>query len=401
MNHDFCYLNLNTGEIGSLRDDQAADNYFRQTTGVKIFVLPYRNIDTVWAEDNRYSELAALVSGLKEHTLELAQPSPPPAAEGLIRVPTERTRSAPRTDNLADTIDTWQPHADTFVRFTDCAGVNIEHFCRKLVDSRGATEHCLVFLHGAAFRRLHDLTVLSVTSFPSFLLRDNGRLRDDSGKWTEAIGTMEAWIGAGWLSLTQYQLCPSPSEGCDNCKDLLIQCYKRIEHQIDDECTALCDRYLRSGIKASNRVPTGTAIDATKRLVARLLTAYLPRFTESTTSPDWQAYGADADTGMLALYGPTPWANWFDPRLGPLEQDLLFESWLTPFANKENIWTLQPASLALLFWAARVMDLPFTNNPQQFIQHHDWRSWFGNRCHWDKPQPQTKSTRDSGFTPPL
>ena len=359
MTHDYSYIDLGSERSGPLEGVLSARDLLGDDPGLKVVVLPYRNIEAVWTETNRYSLLHSLVRGLRQSRLKPVEP----VSDGdtsVIWAPHENTA------------DTRAPGTDTFMRFTDCRRAEIDQLCHALIGARNATDYCIVFLHAAAFRRLHDIAEYSATTFPSFLLRDDGELRRQPGRWDSASKQSAAWLGAGWLNLAQRE----------QCADVSPKCYDQIGHLIDQESIALCERHLLSGITESTRVPSASEIKSTRRQVALLLTAYLPQFKEHPDSTYWQTYGADAETGLLPLFGPAPWENWLDPRLGALERDLLFEGWLTPFEDQAGARTLQPASLTLLFWAARVMDLRFTDEPQEFIDHHDWHGWFGNRCDW-------------------
>ncbi|MGZ8158188.1 MAG: hypothetical protein ACXWT1_03555 [Methylobacter sp.] len=77
--------------------------------------------------------------------------------------------------------------------------------------------------------------------------------------------------------------------------------------------------------------------------------------------------------------GPMPW-----PGMGALHQHLrhlFLDGWLTLWPVGDELY-LHPASLALLYWAARWADKPFTQSPEQFIKHYAWDrgEWFGG--HW-------------------
>ena len=362
MTDDFSYIDLNALQNGPLLSDQGARAAFESSTGIKILVLPYRNLAHEWTQNNRFKQLNTLISNNLEDN--------PFHSSG------------------------WEPKAKTYLRFTDCDSTKIHQLCEALVRPRNIMDDCLVFLHGAAFRRLHNMEEFSAFAAPSFLLRNDGALRcDTTGQWKDQIDQSEAWLGAGWFINTQRSLCPNPSRKCHGqCQDFSGQCYERLGQRIDNECKALCERHLLAGINNPAGRPSVAEIEIKRRQIALLLTAYLPRFTQTPDCPVWQPYGADAITGRRPLRGPVPWNGWSDQRMVPLEQDLLFEGWLTPFVDTEGNWTLQPASLTLLFWAARVMDLPFTKDPHTFINHHDWRGWFGKRCRWQREQPPTGAT---------
>jgi len=363
MTDDFSYIDLNALRNGPLSSDQDARAAFESSTGVKILVLPYANIADKWTPDNHFRQLHGLVSNLTEN---------PPQPDG------------------------WEPKAGTYLRFTDCDRTKIYQLCEALVRPRNISGDCLVFLHGPVFRRLHNLEEFSAFADPSFLLRDDGALRRDTGEWKDSIDESDAWLGAGWFIRTQRDQCPDPSRQChDQCQDFSGQCYERLGQRIDAKCKALCERHLLAGINDPAGRPSAADIEIKRRQIALLLTAYLPRFTQNPDHdhPVWQPYGADAKTGRRPLRGPVPWNGWRDQRLVPLEQDLLFEGWLTPIADAHGNWTLQPASLTLLFWAARVMDLPYTEDPQKFIKHHKWQGWFGDRYDWPPKQPPTGADR--------
>lgn len=344
MSHSFSFIDLTSGKTRPLQDDQALDDGGH---GIKVFVLPYRNIEANWSTKDDYCSLRTLTNKF---------------VEGAFQT------------------NTWIPDEGTYLRFKECGKTDIDSLCQSLIRPLRMSQNCLVFLHATAFRKLMNIARYSATTLPSFLLRDDGALRRGAAAELKTeIDRLDAWLGAGWLSLTQRRRCPERSS----------QCYEQLGYLINDECKLLCERHLLGEIMDLARRPSITEIETKRRQVARLLTAYLPRFRDPPYYPGWQAYGADAETGRQPLYGPVRWDSWLDQRMSPLEQDLLFEGWLTPFADVQTgRRTLQPASLTLLFWAARVMNLPFTENPQSFINHHDWRGWFGGRCQW-KPAPST------------
>jgi hypothetical protein len=67
---------------------------------------------------------------------------------------------------------------------------------------------------------------------------------------------------------------------------------------------------------------------------------------------------------------------------------LLFDGWLTLWpveeSGKINLY-LQPGSLALLYWAANIADMPHTESPETFLKSYNWSDpkWFGGqRKYW-------------------
>lgn len=345
ISNGFTYIDLNSGE--AIRTERRTGGIRESLQGLAVLVLPFLYLRDKWTQDLRPAPLRALCGGLEE-------------------------KPFPSED--------WVPQDGTYLRFTKGRHTHIDRLCQTLVRPPGMDGVCLVFLHAAAFRQVHDRVRYSATVLPSFLLCYHGALRHNEGTGpATSLQPEDAWVGGGWLSLDQATQCPEVS----------LQCFDRLASQIDDQCRGLCERHLLGKVEYAHGQPPAVEIARKQRQVARILCGYLPRFRESPNTTQWRHYGADAPNGRLPLHGPVPWRNWNDQRLGELEQDLVFEGWLTPFTDSSNRWTLQPASLILLFWAARVMDLPFTEDPEQFIMHHDWQGWFGNRCHWQSNPPST------------
>ena len=92
--------------------------------------------------------------------------------------------------------------------------------------------------------------------------------------------------------------------------------------------------------------------------------------------------------------GPMRWRGLLDDRMYLRRRHLLMDGWLTlwPYKQKDGETTMyvQPGSLALLYWAARKMDMPYTGSPEEFLEKYKWddNHWFGGK--WDRNSSKGK-----------
>ena len=70
--------------------------------------------------------------------------------------------------------------------------------------------------------------------------------------------------------------------------------------------------------------------------------------------------------------GPRLWKGLLDDSMTMHIRHLLLDGWLTLWADDKNVLYLQPSSLALLYWAALQVDMPYTDTPENFINNYDW-----------------------------
>lgn len=100
---------------------------------------------------------------------------------------------------------------------------------------------------------------------------------------------------------------------------------------------------------------------------------FLPGYWRDPAQRDQPPFPCHSPGGFA---GPIPW-----PGIDALHQHLrhlFLDGWLSLWKVDDELY-LQPASLALLYWAARRADKPFTEMPKQFIEHYAWdhAPWFG------------------------
>lgn len=246
-----------------------------------------------------------------------------------------------------------------------------------LADGAFAEKRVFVLNH-AALRDLRDYpNLLSQMNCAEYLLWDDG------GLWeTTAWDVRSAWIGAGWPCA---RLQKSWSADSSTWPELPSNQSERMNSAITD--LHQHDQHLMAYLAKDG----GHDNPDLKRL-------------------DWGNYGA-----ALLEFLPPFWRDDSQQRLPchtpgghgrPLEwrgldklhmhlRHLLLDSWLSLWSGQgENAGKLylQPASLAILYWAAQRMGKPFTDTPKNFLQHYRWDlcdSWFGGR--WRGLSPDEKA----------
>ena len=122
----------------------------------------------------------------------------------------------------------------------------------------------------------------------------------------------------------------------------------------------------------------------------RTLCDFLPYYFSRDKTKTFPS-SSSADQG-----GPKRWRGILDTPMNLYLRHLILDGWVTlwPVLEQDGNTRLyyQPGSLALLYWAARQADKPWTKTPKEFLEGYDWsdKRWFGGNWHypWKESPPQ-------------
>jgi len=190
-----------------------------------------------------------------------------------------------------------------------------------------------------------------------------------------------AWLGSGAVSLQLKHLCNSSKE---------VWPYPPALAQILDAAIKRLERYdhavVAHYIEKESREPPGYVSSD----YVRLLCNFLPDHRSRLNSDKFLSSNSLGDFG-----GPRPWSGVLDWRLQMMLIHLLLDGLLTLWPKTPETedsqgteLVLQPAGLAILYWAARTADMPWTRTPDEFLNNYQWDDsqevcWFGGRRrHW-------------------
>jgi len=182
-----------------------------------------------------------------------------------------------------------------------------------------------------------------------------------------------AWLGSGWLSsrleaaLAQNscgyatELCPYPSE---------IEVWAKAALQRLMEYDAVLLAHYRQEQKAD--LP---GWQSWQNYISTLCD-FLPYHQARAAGAPKGDYLPTNSSGGRG--GPRLWQGYLGPQVNMHIRHLLLDGWLTLWRVEDKLY-YQPGSLALLYWAAKHADKPYTNTPKEFIENYDWKSapWFG------------------------
>ncbi len=239
----------------------------------------------------------------------------------------------------------------------------IDAFCRKICQWQNEAKSILLFVNGVTYRELlrsgmHSEIVLDARRY---LVWDDGML------WSAELLPLtaeKAWAGNAWCRLIWY--CWYDSDHSE----------QKIDDELIDIINTEADALNQRRLTQLDLTPSGRnpRIDVAMRLFA-----YMPRYRD--VDGKYVYYPLHFQRGYVRpLDGPAPWKGLFDSRLSDLERDMILEGWLTLWPNPDQSgYTLQPASVLLLYWAAHTLGHLTDPNPDHFIQHHCWDGWFGGR----------------------
>ncbi|WP_089724122.1 hypothetical protein [Candidatus Thiosymbion oneisti] len=232
-------------------------------------------------------------------------------------------------------------------------------------------ETTVVILHAMAYEIIQRRSPIMHPQFHQYLLWD------DAGLWTDGLEEMEkadklsqCWHGAGWASELSREtggnglgLSPRLDQECSEAIGRLAAANRRLmdylsnpEHQNSPDETAPVDTasYLRT---LGDFLPFHWfELDGGRYIPTRVTRAY-------------------------NLGGPRIWEGLY--AIGNLYlRQLILDGWVTPWPHADRLY-YQPASLALLYWAARQLGKDYTRDADAFLDNYRWRepaNWFGG--HW-------------------
>lgn len=207
----------------------------------------------------------------------------------------------------------------------------------------------------------------------SYVDSDGYCLWDDGGLWEASAWQVPdksalAWRGSGWAHA--YISNGANANGAE-LSSVLENRINRAAEDLDLYGRSLLDyvtKHDNEHLPALERKPGVSYVAA--------LLEFLPGYRRDPAAHAQVPFPCHSAGGHG---GPMPW-----PGIEALHQHLrhlFLDGWLTLWPVGDELY-LQPASLALLYWAARWADKPFTQSPEQFIKHYAWDrgSWFGG--HW-------------------
>ncbi len=182
-----------------------------------------------------------------------------------------------------------------------------------------------------------------------------------------------AWLGSGWLSsrleATLMQNpgnyttdpCPYPPE---------IETWAKAALQRLMEYDAAFLAYYRKDQKAD--LPGWQSWQNYISTLCEFLPYHQARSPDASKG-DYLPTNSSGSRG-----GPRLWQGYLYPQVNMHIRHLLLDGWLTLWPVEDKLY-YQPGSLALLYWAAKHADKPYTNTPREFIENYDWNSatWFG------------------------
>ncbi|WGS86725.1 hypothetical protein [Methylomonas sp. UP202] len=183
-----------------------------------------------------------------------------------------------------------------------------------------------------------------------------------------------AWLGSGSISLQLDHLCQSSAETL-YFPPALAQLLEATISRLGRFDQAVLDYYREN----KNSEPSGFNHSD----YVRLLCDFLPDHRSRLNSEKFLNSNSLGDDG-----GPRPWQGVSDWRMEMKLMHLLLDGLLTLWPkdpDKESSegteLMLQPGSLAILYWAARTADMPWTKTPTEFLKNYQWDdpNWFGGR----------------------
>lgn len=182
-----------------------------------------------------------------------------------------------------------------------------------------------------------------------------------------------AWLGSGWLSSRlEGALAQNPSNYATDpypCPPEIEAWAKAaLERLMAYDAVLLA--YYRKEQKAD--LPGWQAWQNYIGTLCEFLPYHKPR---NSTNPKREDYLPTNSSGSRG--GPRLWQGYLGPQVNMHIRHLLLDGWLTLWPVEGKLY-YQPGSLALLYWAAKHADKPYTNSPKDFIENYDWSAaWFG------------------------
>lgn len=184
-----------------------------------------------------------------------------------------------------------------------------------------------------------------------------------------------AWLGSGAISLQLRHLCESDTQNPWPYPPALAQILDAAIARLERFDLAVMNYYRET----ESREPPGYRNSD----YVRLLCNFLPDHRSRLHPKKFLSSNSQGDFG-----GPRPWQGVSDWRMEMKLMHLLLDGLLTLWPkdpDKESSegteLMLQPGSLAILYWAARTADMPWTKTPTEFLKNYQWDdpNWFGGR----------------------
>ncbi len=185
-----------------------------------------------------------------------------------------------------------------------------------------------------------------------------------------------AWLGSGWLSSRlEGALAQNPSnyatEPCPYPPEIEAWAKAALERLMAYDTVLLA--YYRKEQKAD--LPGWQDWQNYIGTLCEFLPYHKPRSNPDAKKDDYLPTNSSGSRG-----GPRLWQGYLGPQVNMHIRHLLLDGWLTLWPVDGKLY-YQPGSLALLYWAAKLADKPYTNSPKEFIENYDWESrsghWFG------------------------
>ena len=250
---------------------------------------------------------------------------------------------------------------------------------RKDLNEGIYNKHCGFSMFQATYsdlfleRERYSGIVPGIMNFHELLLWDDGNLWvADSWAGESKRRNRLAWNGAGWMS-------SSMRDYAKNSPDEIFPIPPGFDVELQQANEALLRSLDELTVFYSGQ-PKPIFNRERGNNYVRALCEFLPYRRSSGRLP-WLPSNGLGDPG-----GPIRWQGLLANNLSMHKRHLLMDGWLSLWPGVNGNYYLQPASLALLFWAAREAGMPFTENPEAFIENyacHNDPLWFGG--HW-KPE---------------
>lgn len=182
-----------------------------------------------------------------------------------------------------------------------------------------------------------------------------------------------AWLGSGWLSSRQEgALEQNPSnyatDPCPYPPEIEAWAKAALERLMTYDTVLLA--YYRKEQKAD--LPGWQDWQNYISTLCEFLPYHKPRSNPDAKREDYLPTNSSGSRG-----GPRLWQGYLGPQVNMHIRHLLLDGWLTLWPVDGKLY-YQPGSLALLYWAAKHADKPYTNSPKDFIENYDWSAaWFG------------------------
>lgn len=274
----------------------------------------------------------------------------------------------------------------------------ISHFLRKIrADSTVSSQPfkaapAYAFSQASVYdlvgdREKSSVNIANSLGYHEYFLWDDNQLwtQDD---WNQALSNLGthgfdniqseqrlAWLGSGAISLQLSHLCETDPQNPWPYPSALAQILDAAVAKLERFDQALLDYYRET----ENREPP-TYLNSD---YVRLLCNFLPDHRSRLKPEKFLSSNSMGDFGgPRAWQGVTDWH--MDMKLMHLLLDGLLTLWPKTPEQEAGVGTelvLQPANLALLYWASRSADMPWTKTPEEFLTNYQWDdpNWFGGR----------------------